>query len=285
MSSSTHTEKAHNGHGKMLLLVLGSLGVVFGDIGTSPLYAINEMFFGHGEIPVTPENIYGSISLVVWAITLVVCFKYLTFVLRADNDGEGGVFALYGLLNTFKKHSVKILMLVLMLSAGLLFGDGIITPAISVLSAVEGLRVAAPALGDYVVPITVAILTGLFAIQFKGTAKVGTIFGPIVTIWFICLALLGINQIIDHPEIFYAFNPIYGLKFLHTLGWQGSLLLLGAVMLVITGGEALYADMGHFGKKSIRIGWFSLVYPALILNYLGQGAYLLTGRIVQDNNI
>lgn len=275
----------NNNKGKVLAMSFAALGVVFGDIGTSPLYAVNELFFGHGQLAVTPTNVLGSISLVIWALTLIVAFKYLIFVLRADNDGEGGVFALYGLLNKYKKKSITALMVILTLAAGLLFGDGIITPAISVLSAVEGLNVATPMFANYIVPITIIILTCLFAIQYKGTAKIGKIFGPILILWFAAIAILGFRQVANNPQIIQAFNPVYGIKFLAASSMKSIFLILGAVMLAITGGEALYADMGHFGKTPIRISWFLVVFPALILNYLGQGALLLGGGQVLNNNI
>lgn len=274
-----------NARSKLLLLCVGALGVVYGDIGTSPLYAINKIFFGSDGIQVTPTNVYGAISLVVWALTLIICFKYLIFVLRADNDSEGGVFALYGLINQYKQKGIRTLMLMLMLAAGLLLGDGIITPAISVLSAIEGLVIAAPAFKQFIVPITVLVLTGLFIIQHKGTTKVGSIFGPVIFVWFLVISFLGLKAIVNQPEILNAFNPLYGIEFLRSIGWYHSLLILGAVMLVITGGEALYADMGHFGKRPIRLSWFSVVYPALLMNYLGQGAYLLSDNVIENGNI
>lgn len=268
------------------MLSIAALGIVYGDIGTSPLYAINKIFFGLGDIILSSANILGAISLVIWTLTIVITIKYLIFVLRADNDGEGGVFALYGLLNQHKKAKVSgLLMVLLVFAAGLLFGDGLITPAISVLSAVEGLKIATPIFDNYIVIITLIILTALFLIQHKGTSKVGSVFGPIITIWFIVIAVLGTKQITETGEILKAFNPMYGFNFLRFNGWHTSLLVLGAVMLVITGGEALYADMGHFGKKPIRYSWFFLVYPALMLNYLGQGAYLLSGKTVIHGNI
>lgn len=272
-------------HKKLFLLCIGALGVVYGDIGTSPLYAINKIFFGYSTPSSTPENVYGAISLVIWTLTLVIGVKYLLFVLQADNDSAGGVFALYGLLNKYKKTGMRVLMVILILGAGLLLGDGVITPAISVLSAVEGLVVATPVFEQFVVPITILILTALFAFQRKGTAKIGSVFGPVILLWFFAIALLGAIHIWQHPQIFHAFNPAYGIIFLKHLGLSGSLLVLGAVMLVITGGEALYADMGHFGKRPIRIGWILVVYPALLLNYLGQGAYLLSGNAVENGNI
>lgn len=279
------TQSTHKIKSKLVWLSLAALGVVYGDIGTSPLYAVNKIFFGNDVSKITVENVYGGISLIVWALTIIITLKYLIFVLRADNDGEGGVFALYGLLNQHKKTGAGILMTVLVLAAGLLFGDGIITPAISVLSAVEGLSVATPIFDNFIVLITVIILTGLFAIQHKGTSKVGSIFGPVIMCWFVIIGVLGASQIVQNPEIVNAFNPIYAINFIKHAGLQGSFIILGAVMLAITGGEALYADMGHFGKTPIRLSWFTIVFPSLILNYLGQGAYLISGQTVTNGNI
>jgi KUP system potassium uptake protein len=262
---------------RTLALTIAATGVVYGDIGTSPLYALDQLFLGHGGMVLTQGNILGGISLVFWTLTLIVAVKYATFVLRAQNDGEGGVFALYGLLHRFKERGVTFLLWALMLGAGLLFGDGIITPAISVLSAVEGLRIAAPALAHAVIPVTAVLLTLLFAAQSQGTSGIGRIFGPILIVWFLVLALLGARQIAHHPEVLRAINPVRGLRYLLHLSFYQSLLVLGALMLVVTGGEALYADLGHFGARAIRTSWFALVYPALLLNYLGQGAFLLEG--------
>lgn len=261
------------------------MGVVYGDIGTSPLYAINEVFFGHAALPATEANVIGAISLVLWTITLVVLLKYLVFVLRADNDGEGGTFALYGLVHRHKQGGIGVLLWVLMLAAGLLFGEGTITPAISVLSAVEGLRIVTPAFDHAVVPLTIVILTGLFLIQRKGTAKVGAVFGPLIFCWFTTIGVFGLLSVIKHPGILAALDPSRGLSVLRALGLVGSLRLLGSVVLAITGGEALYADMGHFGKRPIRFSWLSLVYPALLASYLGQGAYLLGGAPVANENV
>lgn len=269
-----------------LVLSFAALGVVFGDIGTSPLYAINQIFFGLGQVKLNTANVLGSISLVIWALTLVIAFKYLVFVLRADNEGEGGVFALFSLLNKFQsKKSVAFLLVILTLAAGLLFGDGIITPAISVLSAVEGLNVATPIFAHSIVPITIIVLTILFAIQYKGTAKIGKVFGPVMFLWFITIAIFGFQQVAHNPSVLQAFNPLFGIKFLLSNPFHSILLILGAVMLSITGGEALYADMGHFGKTPIRLGWFAVAYPALLLNYLGQGALLMNQGQVLNNNI
>ncbi len=270
---------------KLGLLSIAALGVVYGDIGTSPLYAVNEIFFGHTHLPHDALNVFGAISIVFWAITIIVSFKYILFVLRADNDGEGGVFALYGLLHHLKNRSINLLLILLIIAAGLLFGDGMITPAISVISAVEGLKIATPFFAPYVVPITIIILTGLFLIQKSGTAKVGSLFGPIVIIWFISIGLIGLTNILKTPLIIQAINPVHALNFFMIHDIHKILLVLGSVMLVVTGGEAMYADMGHFGRKPIRISWFAVVYPALILNYLGQGALLLSGKEIIGNNI
>jgi KUP system potassium uptake protein len=269
--------------GGMLGLALGALGVVYGDIGTSPLYAINEIFHHAGK-NISTSFVLGMISTVFWSLTLIVAFKYVSLVLRADYDGEGGVFALFGHLNKMNKKGVGVITIALILAAGLLFGDGLITPAISVLSAVEGLKVAAPSLGQYVIPITIAILTALFAIQSKGTHVVGKLFGPIILVWFVAIGLLGVRQIVSHPEIIGALNPVHIIFFMTHTKISELMLILGSVMLVVTGGEALFADMGHFGKKPIRISWFSVVYPMLVLSYLGQGAFLLSGqKIISDN--
>lgn len=269
----------------LLLLSFMALGVVYGDIGTSPLYAINEIFFGHGKTAVSQVSVFGAISLVFWALTLVVTLKYVLFVLRAEYDGEGGIFALLGLLRGMSARGIFIISSLLLLAAGLLFGDGIITPAISVLSAVEGLRVGAPALTPYITPIAVIILTALFAIQYKGTASLGRVFGAVMSVWFVVIALLGLNSIIQYPLIFKALNPIYGLHFISSIGLGPTMIILGAVVLTVTGGEALYADLGHFGVLPIRLSWLSFVYPALVLNYLGQGAFLLGGSKIIQNNI
>lgn len=270
---------------KLAILSLAALGVVYGDIGTSPLYALNEMFFGHARLSTSPETIIGSLSLVFWALTLVVAAKYIILVLKADNQGEGGIFALYSLLAGNNSKKLLYIMPLLIFAAGLLFGDGMITPAISVISAVEGLKIVTKSLESYIVPVTIIILTGLFLIQKKGTALVGSFFGPIITIWFIAIGFLGLTHILGNPEILNALNPAHALKFLTSHEIHKILIVLGSVMLVVTGGEALYADMGHFGRKPIRLSWFSLVYPALILNYLGQGAYLLSGKVIHENNI
>ena len=262
--------------GALLALSLGALGVVYGDIGTSPLYALKECFHEGAGIAPSPENVLGILSLVFWAMTLVVTFKYLTFVMRADNRGEGGIVALMALVGQFDLSGKgrRALLVLGLFGAALLYGDGVITPAISVLGAVEGLKVAAPGLGHAVVPISVAILVGLFALQRQGTARVGAIFGPIMLAWFLCIAALGVRGILLDPSVLRAASPTYAAAFLARSGWHG-FLVLGGVVLVITGGEALYADMGHFGRRPIRAAWLTVAMPALMLNYLGQGALLL----------
>ncbi len=278
-----HKSSAHR---KLAFLVVAALGVVYGDIGTSPLYAVNEIFFGHGHVEVTQANIFGCIGLMIWTLALMVSVKYIIFVLRADHDGEGGVFALLSLINNNKKTvGTGVITALLILSSGLLFGEGIITPAISVLSAVEGLDVATVTFQPYIIPITLIILAALFIVQQKGTAKVGSVFGPIVIVWFLAISILGIRQIILHPAIITALNPMHMIFFIAHQRLLSLFVVLGSVILTITGVEALYADMGHFGKKPIRIGWFAIVYPALLLNYLGQGAYLLSGNTVINGNI
>ena len=274
-ASSAHD---HAPRGGLAALTFGALGVVYGDIGTSPLYAMDQIF--QPGLERNAENVLGGVSLVIWALTLIVAIKYALLVLRADNEGEGGVFALYGLLHDRRNRFARLTLWALMLGAGLLLGDGMITPAISVLSAVEGLQAAPPALGHTIIPITLLLLVGLFSLQSKGTTGIGRIFGPILALWFAVIALLGARQIFVHPEILAAFNPLHGLRFLGAAGGLDTLAILGAVMLVVTGGEAMYADLGHFGAAPIRLGWYAVVFPALLFNYLGQGAYLLSGAPV-----
>lgn len=269
----------------LYVLAFAALGIVYGDIGTSPLYAINEIFFGHGGLSVSPENVLGAISLVVWSLTLIVTIKYVFFVLRADNQGEGGVFTLFSLLNGNIFWGSAFLMGLLVLAAGFLFGEGLITPAISILSAMEGLNVATDIFAPYIVPLVILILTLLFSIQYKGTGKVGKIFGPIVLIWFICIAALGTVQIMRDPEILRVFNPLHALIFLRSMSPIHAMVVLGSVILVVTGCEAMYADLGHFGRSPVQLSWLAVAYPALLLNYLGQGAYLLGGSPVLHGNI
>ncbi len=262
---------------KQRVVVLSALGVVFGDIGTSPLYALRESFSGAGAPALDLPDLLGVLSLILWSLILVISIKYLVFVLRADNQGEGGIIALVALLNPWKTESGQaryILMLMGLFGACLLYGDGTITPAISVLSAVEGLRVAAPRLAPFIVPLTVIILVLLFLVQRRGSGQIGRFFGPIMLLWFLVLTLLGIRGIISHPSVLVAFNPLYAVQFFVHNGLAG-FLTLGSVFLVVTGGEALYADLGHFGISPIRRAWFLIVFPALFLNYLGQGAILM----------
>jgi KUP system potassium uptake protein len=261
--------------GNLLKLTIGALGIVFGDIGTSPLYALRVCFTGEHGIAVTDQNIFGILSLIFWSLILVVSLKYLVIILRADNEGEGGILALMALVLPKKKNRKYLLILAMgLFGSALLYGDGMITPAISVLSAVEGLKIATPFFEPYIIAITFIILLGLFYFQSKGTTKVGMIFGPVILLWFSSLALLGINSIVKHPQVFKALNPYYAIQFFQVNGLE-SLVILGAVFLVVTGGEALYADLGHFGKKPIRLGWFYGVLPCLVLNYFGQGALVL----------
>ena len=273
---STHTEQAT---GKRLaVLSLTAMGIVYGDIGTSPLYSMRECFFGSHPVPVTPENVYGILSLIVWSLVIIVTVKYHVYVLRFDNRGEGGILALMGLVGAEKKRSAKVRGFVTFIGvfgAALLYGDGMITPAVSVLSAVEGLDVATPFFKPYIIPLTLVILVILFLFQRKGTGGVGAVFGPVILVWFLLLAALGIRGIMLSPSVLKAVNPMYAIHFFAHNGLRG-FLVLGAVFLVATGGEALYADLGHFGERPIQIDWFSLVAPSLLLNYFGQGALLIS---------
>jgi KUP system potassium uptake protein len=261
-------------------LTLAALGVVYGDIGTSPLYTLKECFDGHHGVAATPGNILGVVSLLIWSLILIVAVKYVGLILMADNRGEGGIFALMSLAfperdrSAGKSLGARVMIALGLFGAVMLYGDGMITPAISVLGAVEGLTVLQPKLESWVVPLSSIILGVLFMVQKAGTAAVGRVFGIVMIVWFTALAALGLPHLVRHPEILSALNPLHGLVFLIGGGWQ-VFPVLGSVVLVITGGEALYADMGHFGRRPIRIAWFGLVFPALILNYLGQGALLL----------
>src|SRR5215208_6059293 len=269
----------------LLTLSLAALGVVYGDIGTSPLYAFRECFEGAHAIAATRPNILGVLSLVFWALLVVISGKYLRFVLRADNQGEGGILALTALATPIKVVSRTerwALVLLGIFGAALLYGDGMITPAISVLSAVEGLELATPVFVPYVVPVTVIILVALFVIQTHGTGRVGLVFGPVTFVWFVTLAVLGVRQILRHPSVLGAINPGYAVAFFRTNGFQGYL-ILGTVVLVITGGESLYVDLGHFGRRPIRTAWFAVVLPALLLNYFGQGALLIASPEAREN--
>jgi KUP system potassium uptake protein len=267
------------GDQKRSLLALAALGIVYGDIGTSPLYALRECFSPAIGLTTTPPTIFGILSLLIWALLLVVTVKYLWVVMRADNQGEGGILALMALAHrddgapSFPQRLSPLIILGL-LGAAFVYGDGIITPAISVLSAVEGLNVATPLFNPYVVVIAVSILFGLFAVQSKGTGHIGQVFGPIMLLWFVCLAVLGVRSVIQSPHILESFSPLYGIRLLVEHPWQG-FVVLGSVFLALTGAEALYADMGHFGRGPIRLSWYTIVLPSLLLQYLGQGALLL----------
>ncbi len=257
-------------------LTLGAIGVVYGDIGTSVLYAVKEIFAG-GHVAFTPDNIYGILSIIFWTLTVIVSIKYVVLVLRADNNGEGGLVAMLALASQAVKDKPelrRVLLVIGIFGTSLFYGDGVITPAISVLSAVEGLEIISPAFKDYVIPFTLVILFALFAVQKRGTAGIGKFFGPITLVWFAVLALLGLAQIITNPIILKALSPHYAVLFM----WFNpgtTFIILGAVVLSVTGAEALYADLGHFGKKPIRLAWFAVVMPSLTLNYFGQGALLL----------
>lgn len=271
MSQNNSSENKKN----LLLMSMLAVGIVFGDLGTSPLYSLKECFNGPHGIPATPENVFGIISLVLWSLVLVISVKYLLIILRADHEGEGGILALMEYVMPKKKgRSVLFISVLGIFGAALLYGDGIITPAISVLSAVEGLEIATPLFKPYIIPIAIILLLFLFWIQRKGTSKVGSIFGPVMVFWFLTLAALGVSVIIREPRILAAVNPYYAVAFFQSHGLHG-FIVLGAVFLVLTGGEALYADIGHFGKKPIRFSWFVFILPCLVIHYFGQGALLL----------
>ncbi len=263
---------------RLMILSLATVGIVYGDIGTSPIYALRESFHHTHGIDAVAPNILGVLSLIFWSLVLVISVKYLGFVLKADNRGEGGIIALTALVSPpggdEQTRRRKALGLAGLFGAALLYGDSMITPAISVLSAIEGLEVATPAFRPFVIPITIGILLGLFAFQRRGTQGIGAVFGPVTMVWFLTLAGLGVVQIVQNPAVFRAINPMYGVSFFAANGFQG-VLVLGSVFLVVTGGEALYADLGHFGTRPIRLTWFVLVLPALLLNYFGQGALVL----------
>lgn len=267
------------------LLVLTTLGVVYDDIGTSPLYAIREVFFGRHAIPHDLSNVLGTLSLFFWSLAIVVALKYHILVLRLDNHGEGGVFALFALIRN-SSHKTRFALIVssaLIFGACLLYADGMLTPAISVLSAIEGIEVVTPAFSHLVIPITIVILVGLFLFQKRGTEKVGRLFGPVMIVWFSTLILIALPHLYDHPEVVQALNPLYAIRFLSEQGLVTSMHVLGYVFLCVTGGEALYADLGHFGKHAIDTAWFSFVFPSLVINYFGQGAFLL-GHSVEDGS-
>jgi KUP system potassium uptake protein len=266
---------------KLPVLMLGALGVVYGDIGTSPLYTLKTALSWASDVPAS-ASVLGLFSLIVWTLLITTSLKYVAVVMRADNEGEGGILALMSLLNREKANRIGIMSLGI-LGAALLYGDGAITPAISVLSALEGLKAPVPGIEPYIVPMAVGILIGLFAFQSQGTARIGKIFGPIMVIWFLCIGLLGLSGILMYPRVLLALNPLYGFSYLTEHGWTG-FLVLGAVFLCATGAEALYADMGHFGAKPIRRSWYLFVLPMLLLNYAGQSALVLTGNVPSDGN-
>jgi KUP system potassium uptake protein len=271
-----------NGNGEahpeagLWVLTVGSIGVVYGDIGTSPLYALREAVVASGGPGglVTRASVFGVLSLILWALILIVTIKYVLILLRADNNGEGGTLTLMALAQRALGRSGSVVVLLGIVSGALFYGDALITPALSVLSAIEGLKVATPAFDEYVVPLTIVILVALFAVQSRGTGRVGLFFGPIMTVWFIVIAIPGVQRIIADPEVLWALNPLYGLSFLFDHGKIG-LLTLGAVFLAVTGAEALYADLGHFGRRPIQTAWLIIVLPSLAVNYLGQGALVL----------
>ena len=277
--------QAH-GNKRFAALTLAALGIVYGDIGTSPLYSMHEVFGGaHHPVPITPDNVLGILSLFLWSLIIVVTLKYVAFIMRANNKGEGGIIALMTLAlhngnPASRRH--KVLISLGLIGAALFYGDGVITPAISVLSAVEGLELITPTFKPYIIPITLAILVGLFLFQRRGTASVGALFGPIMVLWFALLAVLGVVNIVQHPGVLLAISPWYGAKFLATHSILG-FFALGSVVLCITGAEALYADMGHFGAKPIQYAWMGFVLPSLALNYLGQGALLLENPASIEN--
>jgi KUP system potassium uptake protein len=265
-----------NSKSSLAALTLGAIGVVYGDIGTSVLYAVKEVF-GSGRVPFTPDNVYGVLSIFFWTLTVIVSIKYVVLVLRADNNGEGGLVAMLALASQAVKDRPdlrKRLLVIGIFGTSLFYGDGVITPAITVLSAVEGLEVVSPAFKDWVIPLTLVILFGLFAVQKRGTSGIGKFFGPVTLVWFFTIATLGVMHIVQHPEILKGLNPYYAVRFMW-LQPGTTFIILGAVVLCVTGAEALYADLGHFGKKPIRLAWFTVVMPALTLNYFGQGALLL----------
>src|SRR6195952_1518998 len=273
---------AANGHGEahstagFKALMLGSIGVVYGDIGTSPLYALREAVVAasSASVDATPQAVLGVLSLILWALIVTVTLKYVLVLLRADNNGEGGTLALMALAQRALRRGGNAIVLCGIVSAALFYGDAMITPALSVLSAIEGLKIATPAFEPYIVSLTMAILVVLFAVQSRGTAKVAAFFGPIMVLWFVVIALAGVAHVATRPEILLAFNPYYAVVFLVDHGKIG-LITLGAVFLAVTGAEALYADLGHFGRKPIQAAWLVLVLPSLALNYLGQGALVL----------
>ena len=270
---------------RLLILAIGALGVVYGDIGTSPLYALRECFNPAHGVPPTATNVLGVLSLIFWSLVFIVCIKYLTFVLRADNKGEGGILALLALAfgdHPERRRTRALLVTFGVFGAALLYGDGMITPCVSILGAMEGLEIATPFFKPYVVPLTIVVLIALFAFQWRGTGGVGKVFGPVTLIWFLAIAVLGLRGILMKPVVLQALNPYHGMEFLFTHGYS-AFVVLGAVFLVVTGAEALYADLGHFGARPIRTAWYAVVFPALVLNYLGQGGLVLSNPRAVEN--
>jgi len=281
-----HIEARPTGR-RLVVLSLTALGIVYGDIGTSPLYAFREGFAGHHPFAPTHENVYGLLSLITWALVIVVSVKYLTLIMRADNKGEGGMMSLLALVlqqerRVEDRRRRSLLVLLAIFGTALLLSDGMITPAVSVLGAIEGLKIATPALEPFVIPLTIAILVGLFSVQRFGTARVGGLFGPVMLLWFSTIAVLGAIEIAKEPEILFALSPHHSIMFFYHNGATG-FFVLGAVVLAVTGAEALYADMGHFGKRPIRVAWFVVAFPALLLNYYGQGALVLRDPTTATN--
>ena len=274
---TAHTAPRDGHGGRFGALMLGAIGIVYGDIGTSPLYTLKEAFSPHYGVAADAAGVFGILSLIFWSLVVVVTIKYVTVIMRADNDGEGGIMALTALVARGLapgSRGAYVIGLLGVFGVALFFGDGVLTPAISVLSAVEGLGVAAPALSHWVLPVTVGVLVLLFLLQRFGTEVVGRAFGPVVLVWFAALAAIGVHNIVGHPEVLQALDPRWGVRFFAAHGWHG-LIILGAVVLAVTGGETLYADMGHFGRRPITVAWNAIVLPALTLNYFGQGALLL----------
>ncbi|NBW64376.1 potassium transporter Kup [bacterium] len=279
-----HVESNPTGR-RLAVLTLTALGVVYGDIGTSPLYAFRECFKPEYGLTPSAENVYGVLSMIVWALMLVVSLKYIVFVMRADNRGEGGILAMLALIigkDTARKQRRFLLIVLGLFGAALLYGDGVITPAISVLGAMEGLQIVSPNFESVIIPVTIVVIFGLFFMQRHGTAKVGAFFGPLMLIWFSVIAATGLHEVMRSPAILAAVNPMYAITFIMHKGWA-AFVLLGAVVLAVTGAEALYADMGHFGKKPIRLAWFWFVFPCLLLNYFGQGALVMRVPTAVEN--
>ena len=268
--------ESHQQSAGTVALAFGTLGIVFGDIGTSPLYSVREAFH-HTELEITHTSAYGVASIAFWALVIVICLKYLLLVMRADNHGEGGILALTSLVIPPEGQAVSrvaaAVVAIGVFGTSLLYGDGLITPAISVLSAVEGFEVATPAFADWVIPISVVILVGLFAVQQRGTAGIAKVFSPVMVLWFTVIGALGLREITSHPEVLKAINPTYAVDLFRAEPWKG-FIALGSIFLVVTGGEALYADMGHFGRRPIQWAWYCLVLPGLLLNYFGHAALL-----------